>query len=219
MSNEKQKTYISRQISVYKTDKKLLEFLDKLKAAPTNYYAHIHAYGDVDEAGNRQISCIGMILQDYSAGTGENVKRVFANISPHEADYIFCKLQHGVKEFLFQQEKIFGAEDENGRSIVTKLRILRAEKGNDGKPRKYPWYIEVANGTGIKAKKENGGIYIKANSYREVQKVYLNINDIDFFLLFVKVHKYIKAWEALIGPQIIIQGKQAIASMQEAQSQ
>ena len=36
--------YISRQISVYKTDKKLVEFLDKLKPAPTDYYAHIHSF-------------------------------------------------------------------------------------------------------------------------------------------------------------------------------
>ena len=32
-----EQTYISRQISVYMTDKKLVEFLDKLKPAPTEY--------------------------------------------------------------------------------------------------------------------------------------------------------------------------------------
>ena len=38
--SENEKTYISRQISVYKTDKKLVEFIDKLKPAPAEYYAH-----------------------------------------------------------------------------------------------------------------------------------------------------------------------------------
>ena len=35
--------YISNQIAVYKNSKTLLEFQDKLKVAPINSYAHIHA--------------------------------------------------------------------------------------------------------------------------------------------------------------------------------
>ena len=84
-----EQTYISRQISVYMTDKKLVEFLDKLKPAPTEYYAHIHSFGDKDEDGVKQISCVGILLQDYSNGTGKNTVRVAANICPDEAEYIF----------------------------------------------------------------------------------------------------------------------------------
>lgn len=212
MSNqENEKKYISTQISVYKTDKKLIELNDKLKVAPLSHYAHIHAKGDVDEAGNKQISCIGIILQDYSSGKSQQTKRVFANISPDEADYIFYKLQHGVQEFMLQQDKIFGKEDAQGRAIVTKLRIIRTSQGKDGQPRRYPWYVEIGNGTGIKVKRENGGIYMKSNSYQEDQKVFINLNDLDFFLLFSRVHKYIQAWETAIGPQLIARGKQAFA--------
>ena len=32
-----EQNYISRQITVYKTDKKLIEFIDKLKPAPGSY--------------------------------------------------------------------------------------------------------------------------------------------------------------------------------------
>ena len=39
----------SRQISVYKTDKALLELVDSLKPAGTAYPAHIHASGEEDE--------------------------------------------------------------------------------------------------------------------------------------------------------------------------
>ena len=136
--SENEKTYISRQISVYKTDKKLVEFIDKLKPAPAEYYAHIHSFGDKDESGVRQISCIGITLQNYTNGTGKNIKRVSANISPDEAEYIFNQLQNAVQEFNFQQEKIFGTPDENGRSHVTKLRIIRAVTGSDGAHR-CPW--------------------------------------------------------------------------------
>ena len=49
-----EQNYISRQITVYKTDKKLIEFIDKLKPAPTDFYAHIHSFGDKDEEGVKQ---------------------------------------------------------------------------------------------------------------------------------------------------------------------
>ena len=66
--------FISRQISVYKTDKKLVELIDKLNPAPLELYAHIHARGD-DAGDNRRVySNIGIILQDYSAGTGQNTR-------------------------------------------------------------------------------------------------------------------------------------------------
>ena len=52
-----EQNYISRQITVYKTDKKLIEFIDKLKPAPTDFYAHIHSFGDKDEEGVKQTSC------------------------------------------------------------------------------------------------------------------------------------------------------------------
>lgn len=215
MANEKS-NYISRQIAVYKTDKKLIEFVDKLKPAPTNYYAHIHSLGDKDEDGVKQISCIGIVLQDYSGGTGNNVKRVTANISPDEAEYIFVQLSNGVSAFEFKQEKIFGEPNKNGKSMVTKLRIIRAATGADGKVRKYPWYVEIANGTGKKVKTENGGIIIQSQSYEEDRKVYVNINDLDFFRLMSRVSKFITTWEAAVGPHVIMAGKQAIAEAQTA---
>ena len=48
------------------TNKKLVEFNDKLKPAPIEYYAHIHAQGEKVGDGSRPRSCIGMVLQDLS---------------------------------------------------------------------------------------------------------------------------------------------------------
>ena len=73
---------IQKQIAIYMTDKKLCEFNDKLKLAPVDYYAHVHAQGEKQEEGSRQRSCIGMVLQDYSNGTGDKTVRVMANLSP-----------------------------------------------------------------------------------------------------------------------------------------
>lgn len=42
---------IQKQIAIYMTDKKLCEFNDKLKLAPVDYYAHVHAQGEKQEDG------------------------------------------------------------------------------------------------------------------------------------------------------------------------
>lgn len=210
-----EQNYISKQITVYKTDKKLIEFIDKLKPAPTDYYAHIHSFGDKDEEGVRQTSCIGIVLQDYSKGTGDHNIRVTANISPDEAEYILLQLKNKVLEFELKQEKIFGEPDKNGRAKVTKLRVIRAEIGKDGKKRTYPWYVEIGNGTGVKAKTEKGGFFIKGDSYKEESKVFININELDFFKLMLRVSRYITAWEQTVAPHIIMSGKQALAEAQE----
>jgi len=203
--------YISRQISVYKTDKKLVEFIDKLNTAPINTYAHIHAQGDDMGDGKKVYSNIGIVMQDYSKGTGKNTVRVTAIISPDEAQYIFSRVQAGVQSFEFKLDKIFGIPDEHGYSSVAKLKVIRASIGSDGKERKYPWYLEIENGKGIAAKARTGGTYCQSNSYQCVSKVFANLNDVDFFKLLNRVSQYIAAWETAVGPALIKKGRLAMA--------
>lgn len=197
---------ISRQIAVYKTDKKLLEFNDKLNQAPLGSYAHIHAQSDDDGSGKRLYSLIGLVLQDYTNKNNDTV-RVAANITPDEAQYIYSKVNAGVESFEFSSEKIFGEKDDSGYSRVTKLRIARAALGSNNEPRKYPWYIEVENGKGISVKNANGGSYCKSGSFTDGIKVFLNLYDMDFFRLMNRVSSYITIWEAQYGAQIMIAGR------------
>lgn len=44
---------IQNQIAIYMTNKKLCEFTDKLKPAPVEYYAHMHAQGEEQSDGFR----------------------------------------------------------------------------------------------------------------------------------------------------------------------
>lgn len=203
--------YISRQISVYKTDKKLIEFIDKLNTAPVGAYAHIHAQGDDAGDGKKIYSNIGIVMQDYSKGTGQNTVRVTANISPDETQYIFSRVQSGVQSFEFKLDKIFGTPDEHGYSTVNKLKVVRATVGSDGKERKYPWYIEIENGKGIAAKAKAGGTYCQRDSYQSASKVFANLNDVDFFKLLNRVSQYITVWEIAVGPALIKKGKLAMA--------
>ena len=59
--------YISRQIAVYKTDKKLVELTDKLNPAPLELYARIHAHGDDNGAG--QMKSRSRVSSSYRSGS------------------------------------------------------------------------------------------------------------------------------------------------------
>lgn len=214
--------FISRQIAVYKTDKRLIEFLDKLNPAPIMLYAHIHAQADkLNEAqklseaqyneGRKIYSNIGVVLQDYSAGTGENIIKVTANISPDEAQYIYSRVNSCVEKFEFASDKIFGQPDEKGYSKVTKFKVVRSNIGSDGKPRNYPWYVECENGRGIAEKNKTGGTYCKSQSFASENKVYINLNDLDFFKLMNRVASYIRIWESQYGTAVMIAAKTALS--------
>lgn len=203
---------IQRQIAIYMTNKKLCEFNDKLKPAPVDYYAHLHAQGEKQGNGGKQRSCIGMVLQDYSNGTGSNTVRVTANLSPEFFAYALSRVSIGVETFDFSEEKIFGEPDENGLSMVTKTSIRRASVGQDGKPRNYPWCIMVENGRAVKEKTAMGGVHMKKGTYRKGYSVFVNINDYDFFKLMQQTSRYIAAWELTNGPKRIREAQQIIAA-------
>ena len=199
---------IQTQIAIYMTNKKLCEFNDKLKAAPIEYYGHLHAQGEKVEGERSQRSCIGIVLQDYSNGTGNNTVRVSANLSPEFFAYALSRVSLGVELFDFYEEKIFGDPDKEGKSMVTKVSVKRASVGQDGKPRNYPWCVIVENGRAIKEGTQTGGVHMKKGSYQKERSVFVNINDYDFFRLMQQTTRYINAWELTNGPKKIREAMQ-----------
>ena len=208
--------FISRQISVYKNNKVLLEFQDKLKAASIPSYAHIHADGEPGPSGQKLHSLIGIQMIDYSNGTGTNSKIVNVNISPEEAKFILSRITAGFPNYAFQEEKIFGEKDNDGYSSVTKIRIIRTPKDGNGNVRNLPWYIEVENGKGIPMKNANGGTYMKSGSYVRMNMVNASLSDLELFQLLSRVSSYIDAWEKAVAPAIIQQGRTALAKRQDS---
>ena len=81
--------YISNQIAVYKNSKTLIELRDKLKVASLECYAHIHADREETEDGFRKHSLIGILMKDYSRGTGDKAVTVTANIFPRKRQNSF----------------------------------------------------------------------------------------------------------------------------------
>lgn len=204
--------YISRQIAKYATSNKLIEFIDKLNLPPMTTYAHVQANGDKDDKGKAIYSNIGITMLDYSNGTGDSKISVEANISSDDLMFVFEKLKIGLKNFqLPSQDKIFGEPDADGKSKVTKLLIKREHmKGTEES--KYPWYIQIENGTGIKATNTaTGGTYIKSGSYRCEAKVYINLADLDMYRLLSRVQSYVSVWELTYAPKQIRLAKDFIA--------
>ena len=209
---------IQPQIAIYMTNKKLCEFNDKLKAAPVEYYGHLHAQGEKVEGERSQRSCIGIVLQDYSNGTGNKTVRVSANLAPEFFAYALSRVSLGVELFEFYEEKIFGDPDKEGKSMVTKVSIKRASVGPDGKKRNYPWCVIVENGRAVKEGTQTGGIHMKKGSYQKERQVFVNINDYDFFRLMQQTTRYINAWELTNGPKKIREAMQ-IMEQQRASEQ
>ena len=209
---------IQPQIAIYMTNKKLCEFNDKLKAAPVEYYGHLHAQGEKVEGERSQRSCIGIVLQDYSNGTGNKTIRVSANLAPEFFAYALSRVSLGVELFEFYEEKIFGDPDKEGKSMVTKVSIKRASVGPDGKKRNYPWCVIVENGRAVKEGTQTGGVHMKKGSYQKERQVFVNINDYDFFRLMQQTTRYINAWELTNGPKKIREAMQ-IMEQQRASEQ
>ena len=192
--------YVSTQISVLKTDRRLIAFYDKLKTADVTRYAQLHADGEYYENNRKARSLIGLRLLDYSNGTGDRTVSVYANVSPDTLEFIFTRLCAGVPEFSFYQDKIFGEQDQGGYSQVTRLSIIRATVTPNGQPRRIPWIISVDNGKGIAVKNPNGGSYMKKGSFQSNAKIEISLTDADMFHVLNRVVRYIHAWEGAIAP-------------------
>lgn len=203
-------SYISTQISVVKTDRKLVAFYDKLKIAPVANYAQLHANGEYYERNRKVRSLIGLRLLDYSNGKGAGTITASANLSPDDLEFIYSRLYAGIPEFSFSQDKIFGERDQNGFAKVTKLSIVRATLTYDGKPQRIPWIISIENGRGIPVNNANGGTYMQKGSFQSEAKIGIYLTDSDMFHLLNRVVRYIHTWEATIGPSLITNGKHAL---------
>ena len=202
--------YVSTQISVLKTDRRLIAFYDKLKTADVTRYAQLHADGEYYENNRKARSLIGLRLLDYSNGTGDRTVSVYANVSPDTLEFIFTRLCAGVPEFSFYQDKIFGEQDQGGYSQVTRLSIIRATVTSNGQPRRIPWIISIDNGKGVAVKNPNGGSYMKKGSFQSNAKIEISLTDADMFHVLNRVVRYIHAWESAIAPNLIVSGKDAL---------
>lgn len=201
----------TNQIAKIQTNKKLIAFYDKLHIAPIEHYAQIHAKGETDQANAKINSLIGISIQDYSNGTGQNNIITQFNLAPEQVQFLLTRIEAGFQDFEWSSDKIFGTPDANGYSIAQKFVITRHSFRQDGTVLNNPWYISISNGHGIRVQNHTGGYYMKGGSYQQEKSAFINLNDMDLYGLLKRTDAYIRNWEMVNAYQTILQGQQAYA--------
>lgn len=209
---------VSDQICKIQNDKKLISFHDRLRAALPGSYAQLHAKGEFAEDNHKVNSLIGISIQDYSNGTGERNIITRFHLSPEQVQFFLTRLTAGFQEFDWSVSKIFGEPDQNGYSIAQQFSISRHSRTSDGQEMKNPWRIQIINGRGIKVKNRNGGSYMQSGSFHAEKTAFIQLTDMDLYLLLKRVDAYITEWEHCIAPPLFTSGKDLLAK-QRAQRQ
>ena len=197
----------TNQIAKIQTNTKLIGFYDKLQKAPSHRYAQIHAKGEKDGNGFKHNSLIGIYMFDYSKGTGENNVITQFNLAPEQIQFLLTRLTCGIQDYEWSVSKIFGEPDANGLSIAQTIQISRHGIKQDGTISKNPWCIAISNGKGIKVRNQMGGSYMKGGSYVQEKYAFINLSDMDMYLLLKRVDSYITAWEHAVTAASLLQDK------------
>ena len=209
----------SDQICKVQNDKKLISFHDRLRAALPGSYAQIHAKGEFSENNHKVHSLIGVSIQDYSNGTGERNIITRFHLSPEQVQFFLTRLTAGFQEYEWSISKIFGEPDQNGFSTAQQFSISRHSRTPNGQELKNPWRLQIVNGRGIKVKNRNGGSYMQSGSFQMEKSAFIQLADMDLYLLFKRVDSYISEWEHCIAQPLITSGKELLVNQQAQRQQ
>lgn len=210
-------TYASQYAgSGYENAANDLALYDRLRYTSYNSYAQLHAKGEFEENGHKVHSLIGISIQDYSSGTGDKNIITRFHLAPEQIQFLLSRVTAGFPEFEWSQSKIFGVPDGNGYSTAQQFFISRHVYNNQQEILTSPWRIQINNGKGIKKKNHNGGTYMQAQSFISEKSAFIQLTDMDFYMLLKRADSYIVNWENYVASFLIQNGKQQFKKQQEA---
>lgn len=210
-------TYASQYAgSGYENAANDLALYDRLRYTSYNSYAQLHAKGEFEENGHKVHSLIGISIQDYSSGTGDKNIITRFHLAPEQIQFLLSRVAAGFPEFEWSQSKIFGVPDGNGYSTAQQFFISRHVYNNQQEILTSPWRIQINNGKGIKKKNHNGGTYMQAQSFISEKSAFIQLTDMDFYMLLKRADSYIVNWENYVASFLIQNGKQQFKKQQEA---
>lgn len=211
-----------RQMSCFINNKAVIELMNKLVPAKPGTASHLHmASGDKgDSEGYYPVSRIGINLVDYAKDKSVFVQE---NLSPSQLKELYYEaiLKRNDYAFSGNGQKIFGAPDEKGYSVVRSIQISRQgaymdKRTNQMVHKNYPWTIKVQNGKGIKeSNRSTGGTSIKRGSFICEKEVSINMTDGDFFALVNEAVTYMTAWESYVSHSFIKQNEETILAKEK----
>lgn len=204
---------IKNELVPYKTGKKMMSFTMKLLPSK-------------DRPLGRCDGKIGIMINDYSAGTGDKAVIVSCNIDPKDVELVdrkicaieVCKrFQYKNSDTLLEQTKIFGNPDEKGLSRVTKLKIYRSPVSKSGEAYRLPIFVSIENGRAKKIVRQNGATQADSNSYVKEKMAMIQLSDDDFASMIIDVLCSIRRFETVYCTQAIKPVYEALWSKPEAQ--
>ncbi|EOS38422.1 hypothetical protein C808_02623 [Lachnospiraceae bacterium M18-1] len=220
--NQNYQANVTPQICKVQTDRKLIAVYDHLRPAALTHYAQLHAKGEYKENDRKIHSLIKVTIQDYTNGTGD--KNIIAqfNLAPEQVQFILTRITAGFQEFEWSQSKIFGTPDAQGYATAQQFSISRHANDSSGRPMKSPWRLQIVNGKGVKVHNQKGGAYMKSGSFIMEKNTFIQLMDMDLYMLLKRTDSYITNWEAYVAPSMMTNGKQAYEKQQmewQAQNQ
>lgn len=181
---------------------------DLQKSADEIHYGNAHA--------GIHVTIHRISIQDYSSGTGDKNIITRFHLAPEQIQFLLSRVAAGFPEFEWSQSKIFGVPDGNGYSTAQQFFISRHVYNNQQEILTSPWRIQINNGKGIKKKNHNGGTYMQAQSFISEKSAFIQLTDMDFYMLLKRADSYIVNWENYVASFLIQNGKQQFKKQQEA---
>lgn len=179
-----------RQITKYQTDKKLIEFNDRLSPASVESASQIHA-------GWSKINVVGI---DYTEGKKEKASVVDANLDPDTIKYLYAEIARNEKNLNFSEQKVLSSKlNAAGEAKVTIFTLKYNDK------MRYPWNLSIENGFGKTEKQVNGGTALQKGTYRKEKALQIVINDMELKKMFLTVKDYIDIFEHITLPELLRQ--------------
>ena len=149
-------------------------------------------------------SYVQLRLKDYSQGKGDQSKNARYNLDLKTVRFIKRALDAGKTSFDYKGNKLHGKYPEKagpfaGLCPYFSIWINRSETDQNGRIKKYPWYIQIENGYAKAARgRIEGTFYAEKGSFRSTSKVGISCNDEDLGAI---IDAYCRYEEAFVNSE------------------
>lgn len=101
----------------------------------------------------------------------------------------------GTVQIVSQDKIILPNKDENGKSLVTKLSVVRQDRAQNGQRRTYPWIFTITNARALGKTQQNGGTTYDSSTMSDEVTLNIFASDEDVWRCMVRVTRFIETWE------------------------
>lgn len=165
--------------------------VDQLSAA----YSAIHQlYKSIKDN-----SASGAVNPSYVLGQlepiGQNLKFAMQSITSAGNIQTQSSQPQGAVSIISQDKIIMQNQNGQGKSLVTKLSIVRQAFARDGSPRIYPWIFSITNARAFGKTQATGGTTYDPATLSDKVDLSIYASDEDVYRCMIRVIRFIESWE------------------------